>query len=147
MIMGHDSVIVQTMARLLVPWIRIYALYVLFHGHYSPGGGFQAGVIMAASYVLVGLALGRQEFERSLPEPDAVRWAVAGALLFLLVGGVGLLAHAALFDYATLPIPGLTPTRLRYIGILLVEMGVFVGVTAALTLIFGRLARTAEGRG
>jgi multisubunit Na+/H+ antiporter MnhB subunit len=68
MILGHDSVIVQTMVRLLVPWIRIYALYVLFHGHYSPGGGFQAGVIMAASYVLLGLALGRAEFDRSLPE-------------------------------------------------------------------------------
>lgn len=146
MILGHDSVIVQTMVRLLVPWIRIYALYVLFHGHYGPGGGFQAGVIMAASYVLLGLALGREEFDRGLPEPDAVRWAVSGALLFLLIGVVGLLAGGALLDYAAVPVPGVPGTRLRYVGILLVEIGVFVGVTAALTLIFGRLARTAEGR-
>jgi len=147
MILGHDSVIVQTMVRLLVPWIRIYALYVLFHGHYSPGGGFQAGVIMAASYVLLGLALGRAEFDRSLPEPDAVRWAVGGALLFLLLGASGVVASKPFLDYAALPIPGLTETRLHYVAILLIEIGVFIGVTAALTLIFGRLARTAEGRG
>ena len=56
----HESVIVRTAVRLLAPLVQIFGLYVLFHGHYSPGGGFQGGVIMAASYILIGLGLGRE---------------------------------------------------------------------------------------
>jgi multicomponent Na+:H+ antiporter subunit B len=145
MIRGHDSVVVRTTVRLLVPWIRIFALYVLFHGHYSPGGGFQAGVIMAASYVLLGLALGREELDRSLPATAALRWAPAGALLFLLTGLAGLAAQTALLDFGALPLAGLPPVRRRYLGMLLVEIGVFIAVTAALTLLFRRIAGTAEG--
>lgn len=142
MIQGHDSVIVQTMVRLLVPWIRIYALYVLFHGHYSPGGGFQAGVIMAASYVVLGLALGLEEFDRSLPPPAALRWAAGGALVFLLIGAAALGQGHAFLDYGALPFPGLTASKLRYLAVLFIEIGVFIGVTGALTLIFGRVAHT-----
>jgi multicomponent Na+:H+ antiporter subunit B len=144
MIGGHDSVIVQTVVRLLLPWIRIFALYVLFHGHDSPGGGFQGGVIMAASYILIGLALGRDELDRSFPEESALRWAVAGALVFLLAGMLGLAGGGALLDYAAAPVPGLTRIDLRYFGVLVIEIGVFMTVTSALTLIFARLAKTAE---
>jgi multicomponent Na+:H+ antiporter subunit B len=143
-IQGHDSVVVRTMTRLLVPWIRIFALYVLFHGHYSPGGGFQGGVIMASSYILIGLALGRPELEHTIPELSALRWAVGGALLFLLTGIAGLAGGGALFDYGATPLPAVAPITLRYFGILVIEAGVFVAVTAALTLVFIRIARTAE---
>lgn len=145
MIAGHDSVIVQTVVRLLLPWIRIFALYVLLHGHDSPGGGFQGGVIMAASYILIGLALGRDELDRSFPEESALRWSVAGALVFLLAGVLGLAGGGALLDYAAAPVPGITRIDLRYYGVLVIEIGVFMTVTAALTLIFARLAKTAEG--
>lgn len=147
MIQGHDSVVVQTIVRLLVPWIRVFALYVVFHGHYSPGGGFQGGVIMAASYILIGLALGRDELERALPETGALRWGLGGALLFLLAGVAALAGGGALLDYAAVPVPGPGPVRLRYLGMLLIEIAVFIAVTAALTLIFLRIARTAEPEG
>jgi len=60
----HDSVIVITFVRILLPFAQLFALYVLGHGHHSPGGGFQAGVILAAGYVLVALALGREALDR-----------------------------------------------------------------------------------
>jgi multicomponent Na+:H+ antiporter subunit B len=145
MIQGHDSVVVRTTVRLLMPWIQIFALYVLFHGHGSPGGGFQGGVIMAAAYILVGLGLGREELDRLISEAGILRWAAVGVLAYLTIGIAALAGAGSLLDYAALPVPGLPAVRLRYLGILAIEAGVFVAVAAALVLIFLRLARSGEG--
>lgn len=145
MIQGHDSVIVRTTVRLLLPWIQIFALYVVFHGHWGPGGGFQGGVIMAASYILLGLALGREELDRALPERAALLGGAAGVLIFLLTGIAALLGGGALLDHGALPVPGLTGAELRAFGILVIEIGVGVAVAATLVLIFTRLAKVSEG--
>jgi multicomponent Na+:H+ antiporter subunit B len=140
MIERHDSVIVTTVVRLLVPVAQLFALYVLAHGHYSPGGGFQAGVILGATYIVLALALGRETLRRRLPN-DQVSLAVGafGVLLYLLTGVVGLFGEAAFLDYAALPL-GATPARARYFGILLIETGVTIAVAATLVVVFVRLA-------
>ena len=43
---------VKTTCRMIVPFSMIFALYVIAHGHHSPGGGFQGGVILGASVIL-----------------------------------------------------------------------------------------------
>ncbi|MGH7414892.1 MAG: MnhB domain-containing protein [Candidatus Rokuibacteriota bacterium] len=144
MIGGHDSVIVQTTVRLLLPWIRIFGLYVLFHGHSSPGGGFQGGVMFAASYIVIGLALGRRELERCAPERATLQWAAVGALVFFGVGVAALAGGGGFLDYGSLPLPTPDGPALRAFGVLLIEIGVFLAVTASLTLIFVRLAKVAE---
>lgn len=140
MIERHDSVIVTTVVRLLVPVAQLFALYVLAHGHYSPGGGFQAGVILGATYIVLALALGRETLRRRLPN-DQVFLAVGafGVLLYLLTGVVGLVGGAAFLDYAALSL-GATPARARYFGILLIETGVTIAVAATLVVVFVRLA-------
>ena len=50
------SPIVLLGARLLSPYIFIFGMYVIFHGHYSPGGGFQGGALLAASILLMRVA-------------------------------------------------------------------------------------------
>ena len=62
MIERHDSVVVVTFVRALLPVMQLFALYVLIYGHYGPGGGFQAGVMLGAGYILLALALGREVF-------------------------------------------------------------------------------------
>jgi len=52
------DVIVETVARLMVPFIQLFALYVIIHGAGGPGGGFQGGVIFGASFVLLVIAFG-----------------------------------------------------------------------------------------
>ena len=47
-----DRVILRVGAKILIPFILLFALYVQFHGDFGPGGGFQAGVIFAAGFVL-----------------------------------------------------------------------------------------------
>jgi multicomponent Na+:H+ antiporter subunit B len=135
----HDSAIVTTFVRLVTPPAQLFALYVLAHGHYSPGGGFQAGVILAAVSIMGALALGP---DRPRGRADERRWLAAGAggvLLYLGAGAAGLARGGAFLDYAGLAL-GIAPVRARYLGILIVEVGVAVTVAAALVVIFARLA-------
>jgi multicomponent Na+:H+ antiporter subunit B len=144
MIERHESVIVTTFVRVLVPLAQLFGLYVLIHGHESPGGGFQAGVILAASYVTLALGLGRDALERHVDEPWWVALAAAGVLLYAGVGAASL-AGSTFLDYAALPV-GLDPVRARWLGILLIETGVALTVMATLVVIFCRLAAPGADR-
>lgn len=139
MIERHDSVIVTTFVKALTPLAQLFALYVLAHGHYSPGGGFQGGVILAASYVLLALALGRESLERRVNERVCIAVGAAGVLLYAATGLAPLVAGGNFLDYSHLPLP-VSPVRARYFGILFVETGVMVAVAATMVSLFCRLA-------
>jgi len=134
----HDSVVVTTFVRVVTPLAQLFALYVLAHGHWSPGGGFQAGVILGATWILLGLALGREALRR-LDERRLLAAGAAGVLLYLATGLAGLATGTRFLDYAVLPL-GPTPAWARHYGILVVETGVTVTVAATLVLLFLRLA-------
>jgi multicomponent Na+:H+ antiporter subunit B len=135
----HETVMVRTLVRLLAPLVQLYALYVIFHGHYSPGGGFQGGVVLAASYVLIGLGLGRDELERRLSEHRLAILSGVGVLIFAGVGAISLLRGAEYLDYAALAWLGEEVAVRRAMGILLVEIGVAITVASVIVLIFLRL--------
>jgi multicomponent Na+:H+ antiporter subunit B len=139
MIERHDSVIVISFVRGLLPLVQLFALYVLAHGHYSPGGGFQAGVILAATYILMALAFGREALHRRVDERLFIALGAVGVLLYLGTGLAGLAGGSAFLDYSTLPLGG-NPARARYYGILLIETGVAIAVAATLVVVFVRLA-------
>ena len=63
----HHHIILRVLSKLLIPLIMLYALYVQFHGDFGPGGGFQAGVIMASAFILHGLLFGLDETEKVVP--------------------------------------------------------------------------------
>ena len=71
MIVEYRSVVVGTICRLLAPFLQIYALYVIMHGHSSPGGGFQGGVIMGASFILLVISMGAAATRRRFSDPIA----------------------------------------------------------------------------
>lgn len=140
MIRRYDSVIVNFITRALVPFIQLFALYVIAHGHFSPGGGFQGGAILAASVLLVRLALGRPVAERWLNH-QIMRWlAAAGVLIFAGVGLIPLLFGHNYLDYSGLPLWDLHDPLRRELGILFVEIGVGIAVLGVLVTIFDHLA-------
>ena len=143
MIRPHDSIIVQRISWLLVPLIQIYALYVLVHGHESPGGGFQAGILFGASLILAVLARGTGPDQLD-KEKMAVRVGAAGLCLYLGIGLVGLLMGGEFLDYSLLPLPGVESSMRRYYGILGIEIGVCLGVAAMIVSIFFDLALQEE---
>ena len=62
---GH--LILRVVSKLLIPFLLLFALYVQFHGDFGPGGGFQAGVIVAAAFVLYALIFGLRATQKIIP--------------------------------------------------------------------------------
>jgi multicomponent Na+:H+ antiporter subunit B len=134
-----ESPIIAVACRFIAPLIQIVALYVLFHGHYSPGGGFQGGVLLAASLILVRMGIGLEAGQRQFPTRAGVALGGVGVLLYAGVGIAALLGGGNFLDYGYLPLPGFQPAPLRSLGILLVEVGVMIAVSAIITVIYDEL--------
>lgn len=83
------SVIVKTITRLTVGLILLYGIYIILHGHVSPGGGFAGGVIVALSFVHLMLAYGKETALRRLSKSMASFLESMGALLFLTIAVLG----------------------------------------------------------
>lgn len=132
--LSFGSPVLDAAARLLVPFILLFALYVLFHGHHSPGGGFQGGTLLAAGVILVRLVRGRDP-GWGVDRDQAVRLACSGAFIYYAVGLVTFLMGELFLDYSKLPLP-LTAAMRRNMGILGVEIGVTVAVAGTMILIF-----------
>ena len=88
----HDqgmSLIVKTITRLTVGLILLYGIYILSHGHVSPGGGFAGGVIIALSFVHLMLAYGKDVALKRLPKSATSFFESMGAILFLAIALLG----------------------------------------------------------
>lgn len=123
----------------MVPFIQLFALYVITHGHYGPGGGFQGGVVLAASMMLLRLTSGEAYEHSRFPPELAVALGAGGMLIFAVTGFLPLIVGENFLDYAHLPIPGISGAELRYIGILIVEIGIGLAVWGILVTIFDHL--------
>jgi len=133
----YDSIFLDRVARAIVPVVQIFAFYVITHGHYSPGGGFQGGVILAASIILLRISTGEESFER-FPRQAGIGLAGVGALLFALLGFLPLLFGGAFLEYG-MAIPGMDPVTLRYWGIFFAELFIGFLVWGALVAIYDAL--------
>ncbi len=122
--------ILRVTTKLLMPFILLFALYVQFHGDFGPGGGFQAGVIFGAGFILYTLIYGVANARRVAPA-GIIRFLIsAGLLLYIGVGYFGLFLGGNFLDYNVL---AHDPAHGQHLGILLVELG--VGITVAATMI------------
>jgi len=139
MIERHDGIIVQKVTYLLIPFIQVFALYVLAHGHYSPGGGFQAGVLIGASIILELLVGTKTEVKHFSVEREFL-FATLGVGAFVAIGASAIFFGSQLFDYGSIAFLGhLEPYR-RYLGILIAEIGVTAAVAMTFIVIFHVLA-------
>lgn len=140
MIGTYPSEIVRTVGALLAPFITLFGFYVIAHGHYGPGGGFAGGVLVAVGPVLLRLTYDESINERWFPSGPMLTIALLGFLAFVIVGLVPVLAGGAFLDYAAVPIGELAASRLRYLGILIVEVAVGFAVAGTVVTIFDSVA-------
>ena len=138
--MTHN-LILRVVSKSLIPPIIIFALYVLFHGDFGPGGGGQAGVILSAALILYALVFGLDAAERVIPPTVLRTLASLGVLIYAGVGVVTLFLGGNYLEYSVL---GSTQIAGQHLGILLVELGVGITVFAVMLLIF--FAFAARGR-
>lgn len=132
-----DDIIIRAVSRVLIPFIQLYALYVIMHGHYSPGGGFQGGVIMGASFILYLLTHGLEEAKTRMSEIKAGVFSSFGLLIYSGIGLLCLILGSNYLDYGKLStILKVIPAQARSLGILGVEIGVGIAVMAVMFSIF-----------
>lgn len=133
----RHHLIPQVVGRLLVPFIVLFGLYTQFHGEYGPGGGFQAGAIIATGVILYALLEGEGEALRAVPRSVLLALVVGGALLFGAVGVLCMLMGGAFLDYSVL---AADPVWGQQLGIIVIEAGVGMAVCGALLSIFHAFA-------
>ncbi len=125
-----NHVILRVVAKVLIPVITLFALYVQFHGEYGPGGGFQAGTIMAAGLILHVLIFGQRVTRKMISLRVLRMLGACGVLIYASVGVTAMLNGGRFLDYNVL---AATPTGGQHLGIIVIELG--VGLTVATTLL------------
>jgi multicomponent Na+:H+ antiporter subunit B len=133
----REHVIPRVVGRLVVPFILLFGLYVQFHGEYGPGGGFQAGALIAAAFILYALVEGEDRTLAALPQRWLHALMVGGALLYGGVGLAGIALGSNFLDYSVL---AADPVAGQHLGIILIELGVGMTVTGTLLSIFHAFA-------
>ena len=128
------DLILRVTAKLVLPFILLFGLYVQFHGDFGPGGGFQAGVIAAAMIILYAIIFGLSAAKRVVPQGLVEFLVPMGVLIFAGVGVASIFLGGNYLDYSALNHHD--PAHGQHLGILLVEIGVFVTVSSTMTVIF-----------
>ena len=137
----RPDLIVDTTCRLMIPIIQLFALYVIAHGHHSPGGGFQGGVIFGASFILIALSRDLQAAHKWVPEQRVLNLAGIGILIYAGFGLASMFLGQNFLDYTILhKIMPASPIEARYHSMLGVEIGVAFTVTTIMYSIYSNLA-------
>lgn len=136
----RGDLILRVVAKLLIPFILLFALYVQFHGDFGPGGGFQAGTIFAAGIVFYAIVFGLDNARRIVPDGLVEAMLALGVLIYAGVGVAGLLLGGNYLDYFVL---AADPVHGQHRGIFWVEAGVAITVSGVMLKIFYMFA----GRG
>jgi len=127
------DLVLRVVAKLLIPFVLLFALYVQFHGDFGPGGGFQAGVIIAAAVIFYAIVFGLPATRRLVPDWIVESMVSAGVLVYGGVGVAGLLLGGNYLDYFVL---AHDPVHGQERGIFWVEAGVAITVSGVMMTIF-----------
>jgi multicomponent Na+:H+ antiporter subunit B len=129
----RNDLVLRVVAKILIPFILLFAVYVQFHGDFGPGGGFQAGVILAAGIIFYGIIFGLETTRRIVPSWLVETMLATGVLIYAGVGLAGILLGGNYLEYFVL---AADPVHGQHRGIFWVEMGVAVTVSGVMLKIF-----------
>ena len=142
-----DSIIIRNTCRIVIGFIQLFALYVVAHGHYSPGGGFQGGVLLGSSIILFAISNDLRKSLRRVKEKTAALLGSLGVLIYAGTAFVCMLMGANFLDYNALaPFFGINPENTdmlpmaRSYGILIVEIGVAFAVMSVMIWLYYNLS-------
>lgn len=134
------GVVLDVSTRLIIPFSMMYAVYILAAGEESPGGGFQAGAVLALGIVFARLVKGKDASFR-IPGAVAVSIAGLGAFFYVLTGWFSIFNGGMLLEYDMLPFTWLDYEQLHALGIFLIEAGVTVCVMMTIITILEALLK------
>jgi len=133
--------VLHVVAKVIIPLVILFALYVQFHGDFGPGGGFQAGVIAAAAFILYALVFGLPKSFAVVSPKILQLMASFGVLLYASVGLYSMSKGGQFLDYNKL---AADPLAGQHYGIIIIELGVGITVFAVMLSIFYAFDSQAE---
>ncbi|MFW6035197.1 MAG: hydrogen gas-evolving membrane-bound hydrogenase subunit E [Halanaerobiales bacterium] len=129
------SFIVKRTFGILTPFVFLYALYVITHGHLSPGGGFQGGVIFGTISIIFSIVYGSAyDYEKYSPRLKTIL-ETGGALLFVLFGSIGIYTGGYFLSNIN-PTEGAIGSLISAGSIPYINIGIGFKVGAGLAIIF-----------
>lgn len=133
-----DNGILRVVARFIIPYILLVGLYVQFHGEYLPGGGFQAGIVFAAGWILYVLIYGLERGLEVIPLKAMYGLCAGGALLYAFTGLAGVVLGGKYLEFTPF---FASPHAAQQTGIIVVELGVGITVATVGMLLFTMFTR------
>lgn len=135
------SIVRQSIAFVL-PFLWIISIFLVFYGHLSPGGGFSGGVIISAISILIIFTYGFQYMTERFNVKKLSLIEDAGALGFLTIGIIGILAGGTFLANSQAGIYTGTPGELFSAGLMpLANLAVGIKVGTGLSIVFISLAK------
>lgn len=136
-----DDVILGTVAKLIIPFIQAFGVYVVLHGHLSPGGAFAGGAIIASAFILGTMTFGRDKVA-GRPWGAAGRvFESIGGFVFLAAGFVGIVVGTGFLSNASTGVSLGDAGRLASAGLVpVIGLGLGLKVMATLVTLFRGLA-------
>ncbi len=125
-----NDVILQTAARLLVPFIIIFGIYIILCGHLGPGGGFSGGAVIGAGLILYVSAFGFAKTQRFFTS-KTYKWMSFGALACYCLSKTYSFYTGANHIESVIPLG--TPGAILSSGLILL-LNICVGVVVAGTM-------------
>lgn len=122
--------ILQLAAKILVPVIILYGIYVVLNGHLSPGGGFSGGAIIGAGLILYVNAFGFEKAKRIMNRKNYAIISVVPLLFYALAKGYSFFTGA---NHLPSGIPHGTPGAILSAGLIL-PLNICVGIVVACTM-------------
>jgi len=114
-----SDLIIKTVCKMLIPFIQIYALYVVSHGDFSPGGGFQGGVIFGSSFILLAICYNLETLVNRISERLLGILSAVGVLVYVGIGVICMPLGGNFLDYSKLAaILPVDPGHVRALGML-----------------------------
>lgn len=129
----QEHMVLRIVAKMLIPLILLFGLYVQFHGEYGPGGGFQAGVIFASAFFLYAMLYGMNAARKVVDNTLIQILAALGVLIYGTTGVISMLSGKNFLDYSVLSADAV---HAQHLGILFIELGVGLTVATVMIIIF-----------
>lgn len=144
---AFGGIILNVAFRMMVPFTMVYGVYVLCLGEFSPGGGFQAGALLAVGVVLARLILGF-DTKFNVLGPTAIVMAGVGTFLYAFTGWLTLFGGADYFlNYNYMPIKLEPAHEMHALGIFIIEIGVAICVMMTIINLLDAIVKRGEEDG
>lgn len=137
--MRSDDIILQTIAKLMVPFIQVYGAYIILNGHLSPGGGFAGGTLIGSSLILYALSYDVQRGMERYPRQYAKFLESMGGISFITIGLFSMVRGGTFLSNNLFSSLGTTGTLFSGGTIVLISLAIGVKVASTVVTLFYHL--------